>query len=115
MRFMGWMRKQKRKAEQEQADEANKATKKEVDGWFRKLCDSAEEYADEQHRKIVLKAVYDMRFDFMEICGVGEYEQIDWDDPHVKILKLTCDPVNMRYFTNPKYRQKVYDKMDPDT
>jgi len=71
---MGWMRKQKRKAEQEQAEEANKATKKEVDGWFRKLCDSAEEYADEQHRKMVLKATYDMRFDFMEICGVGEYE-----------------------------------------
>lgn len=115
MRFMGWMRKQKRKAEQEQAEEANKATKKEVDGWFRKLCDSAEEYADEKHRKQVMMAEYDRRFDFMEICGVGEYEQIDWDNPHVKILKLTCDPVNMRYFANPKYRHKVYEKMDADT
>ena len=115
MRFMGWIRKQKRKADQEAAEDANKATKKEVDGWFRKLVDSAEEYADEKHRKMVLKAIYDCRFDFMEICGVGEYSQIDWDNPHVKILKLTCDPVNMRYFTNPKYRYKVYEKMDENT
>lgn len=115
MRFMGWIRKQKRKSDQETAEEANKATKKQVDSWFRKLCDKGEEFADEQHERMVTKAVYDMRFDFMEICGVGEWSEIDWENPHVKILKLTCDPVNMRYFTNPKYRHKVYEKMDADT
>lgn len=115
MSFMGWTRKKRRQSEQEMADEANRTTKKEVDGWFKRVLDRGSEWADEKHRQVVNQAVYDRRFDFMEICGVGEYEAIDWENPHVKILKLACDPVNMRLFANPKLRSKVYDKMDPET
>ena len=112
---MGWTRRKKRQSEREQADEANRATKKQVDSWFRKILKSGEQWADDKHRQQVMQAEYDRRFDFMEICGVGQYEDIDWDNPHVKITKLTCDPVNLRFFANPKLRYKVYEKMDPET
>ena len=111
MSITGKMRREQEKEYKEEGKEANRR----VTGWFKKVMESGRDYADEQHEKVVAMARANRLNDFMEICGVGEPSQIDYDNPHVKILWLECDPVNVRMLTNPKYRQKVYDKMDPET
>lgn len=104
-----------RTSEKEQARETQKETNKKISGWVRKILDKGTEWADEQHEKTVMQAEASRYMDFMEICGVSDPADIDWDNPHVKIVKLTCDPVNIRFLANPKQRYRVYEKMDPET
>lgn len=112
---MGIMRKMKRNEEKEQADQISKETKKNVGEWVRKVIQSGKDYADDKHREHVAQAQYRIQSDLMEVCGVGEPSQIDYDNPHVKILLLNCDPVNQRLLVNPKLRHIVYEKMDAET
>lgn len=111
MSITGKMKREQEKEYKEEGKEANRR----VTGWFKKVIESGREYADEKHEQTVNMARADRLYDFMEICGVGEPSQIDYNNPHVKILWLECDPVIMRMLTNPKYRQKVYDMMDEET
>lgn len=107
-----------RKMQREEKKEAQKAAKKanrNVTKWLKGVLDKGTQFADEKHKEAVAMAKANRMNDFMELCGVNRYEDIDWENPHVKILCLGCDPVNVRFFTNPKLRQRVYDKMDPET
>lgn len=103
------------KDETEQARQANKVTKKQIDTWFRNKLQKGQEYADAKHAEAVAMIRANRMYDFMEMCGVGEPEQIDYDNPHVKINWLLCDPVNLRMVTNPKHRDKFYAMLDEAT
>lgn len=111
MSIMGKMKKEQEKEYKEEGKKANKR----VTEWFRGVMKSGREFADEKHEEAVALARANRINDFMEICGVGEPSQIDYDNPHVRILWLECDPVNMRMLTNPKLRHIVYEKMDAET
>ena len=103
------------KKQKEQADEAQKETNRLVSGWLRKCIESGQEWADEKHRQHVALARSQITNDLMEICEVGDPANIDYNNPHVKIQLLMCDPVNQRLAHNPKLRQRLYDKMDDET
>lgn len=53
---------------------------------------------------------------WMELSGVDRPEEIDYNEPHVAIEWLLCDPVNLKLIRsrNPKDRQRVYDLMTPE-
>lgn len=104
-----------RKKEKEQADEVQKETTRLINGWFRKCMQSGQEWADEKHKEHVAAARANIRFDLMEMCGVGQPEDIDYDNPHVKIAWMMADPVNQRLAHNPRLREKLYAKMDEPT
>lgn len=112
---MGIIRRMKRSAEQLQADELQHETRRYVNGWLREILRKGGEYADDKHREHVAAARARILPDLMEICGVGEPSQVDYDNPHVKILMLNCDPVNQMMLKNPRLRHTVYEKMDPET
>lgn len=101
--------------ERKQAKEANKQTKKQVDSWFKAKLQKGQEYADAKHAEAVAMIRANRMYDFCEMCGVGDPANIDYDNPHVKINWLLCDPVNLRMVTNPKHRQKFYDLLDEET
>jgi len=107
-----------RKMQREEQKEAKKAAKKansRISQWLKGVLDKGTQFADEKHKEAVALAKANRMQDFMEICQVNRPEDIDWDDPHIKILCLECDPVNMRCLANPKLRQRVYDMMDAET
>lgn len=112
---MGIIRKMKRTAEQEEAARVERESKKQFGQWFREVLKSGRDFADDKHREFVAGARAKILPDLMEICGVAEPSQIDYDNPHVKILLLNCDPVNQMMLKNFRTRQKVYNKMDEDT
>lgn len=101
--------------EKELADEVQKEQTRLINGWFRKVLQTGEEWADEQHEKHVTMARANSQGLMMEACGVSDPANIDYDNPHVKIIWLMCDPVNQRLAHNPKLRTKLYDKMDEET
>lgn len=103
------------KSEKETAAEAEKETRRLITGWFKKCMQTGQEWADEKHREHTAAARAQLQPDLMEICGVGDPANIDYDNPHVKILWLMADPVNQRLAHNPKLREKLYDKMDDET
>lgn len=98
----------------ETAKEVNKEQTRLINGWFRRCMEKGSEWADDKHREHVALARNNLTPDLMEICGVGEPSQIDHDNVHVKILWLMADPVNQRLAHNPRYRQRLYDKMDDE-
>ena len=107
---MGWLRKQKRKTEQEQADQVNKEYKKKTDSRFRKWVESGQRWADDLHWKEVRQAQARRIPYFMELCGVTRQEDIDWTHPGVRVGMLICDSVIIRRIQNPKTRAQVYDE-----
>lgn len=102
-------------SEKEQAREANKKTKKQIDTWFKMKLQKGQEFADAKHAEAVAMIRANRMNDFMEMCGVGEPADIDYDNPHVKINWLLCDPVNIRLVTNHKLRPKFYALLDEKT
>lgn len=104
-----------RKAEKEQADQVEKETKRLIGRWFAKCIKTGQEWADEKHKEHVAMARANLQPDLMEICGVGDPANIDYDNPHVKLELLMADPVNQRLAHNPRFRDRLYEKMDPET
>ena len=51
-----------------------------------------------------------------EYCGVDNPNDIDYNEPHVAIEWLLCDPVNIKLIRSKKKEDKqiVYDQMTPE-
>ena len=111
---MGKFRKYTRD-EKLQADQVNKSTRKLFRTWFKNKLEKGEEYADAKHAEYVAMVRASRMHDFMEMCGVGEPEQIDYDNPHVRINWLLCDPTNIMAVVNPKSRHRFYELLDEKT
>lgn len=101
--------------EKKQAEEAQRTAHRSISEWVRGVLDRGTEFADQKHEEAVALARHNRMNDFMEMCGVGEPELIDYENPHVRINWLMCDPVNVRLVQNPKTRDRVYAQMDPAT
>lgn len=99
----------------EQVEEANKENKKRMAAWERILDKKRElgeklyDFADEKHSEMVASVRLSRMDDFREICGS---EEIDYDNPHVRILWIFCDPMLNRWVTNPRKRDTVYDELN---
>lgn len=103
------------KQEKEEIKKAQKETNRLVSGWLKKKLEYGNQWNDEKYKEYVALARASRQQDFMEICGVGDPANIDYDNPHVKILWLMCDPVNQRFAHNPKLRDRLYEQMDAET
>lgn len=101
--------------EKDRVEKQQKETERMISGWFQKCIRTGQEWADEKHKEHVASARAQLYPDFMEACGVTRVEDIDYDNPHVKIGWLLADPVNQRLAHNPRLRQRFYDKMDEAT
>ena len=101
--------------QKEQVEEANKENKKRMGAWERildrkrALGDKLYDFADERHRDMVASVRLSRMDDFREICGS---EEIDYDNPHVRILWIFCDPMMNRWVTNPRKRDRVYEELN---
>lgn len=99
----------------EQVEEANKENKKRMAAWERILDKKRElgerfyDFADERHRDMTAAARLSRMDDFREICGS---ENIDYDNPHVRIIWIFCDPILNRWVTNPRKRDRVYEQLN---
>lgn len=49
--------------------------------------------------------------DWMEICGVTRVEDIDYDNPHVHIQWLLCDPYWQRAIKKPKGKAEFFEQL----
>jgi len=111
---MGKFRKEQRE-QKKQADRAGKQANRTITGWVNGVLDKGTAFVDQKHDEAVALARYNRQQDFMEMCGVGEPSEIDYDNPHVRINWLLCDPVNVRLAQNPKLRYRFYEQMDEAT
>ena len=100
---------------EEQGEEAAKENKKRMTAWERildakyRLGERLYDFADERHRDMVASVRLSRTDDFREICGS---EEVDYDNPHVRILWIMCDPMMERWITNPRKRDRVYAEFD---
>lgn len=69
---------------------------------------------NDQHEKVVFQVRANYLQRWCEICGTDNPAEIDYNEPHVFIEHLLCDPVNMHKLRNAKTRQEVYDLMPPE-
>lgn len=93
---------------------AKKITKQ-VNDWCKNAKTKSDDWIDEKHAEIVNQVRYQNLTTYMEICGVDTPDRIDYNNPHVKIMDILADPVNLKWLWNPKTRHKVYELMDEET
>lgn len=111
---MGILRRNKRKSDQEEADRVEKEYKKTLSGWWSKVKESGQSWADDAHWRHVRAAQYKQLPYMMELCGAKSMDEMDWGHPGVRVLMLICDPLVIRDLQNPRRRQRIYDRMDDE-
>lgn len=93
---------------------AKKITKQ-VNDWCKNAKTKGSEWVDNKHDDIVNQVKWNNLPTYMEICKVDTPDQIDYSNPHVQILEILSDPINLKKLWSDKTRQEVYDLMDEET
>lgn len=68
---------------------------------------------DDLHDNVSLQVRAKFLDDWCEICGVDDPKDIDYNEPHVAIEFLLCDPVNIKLLRSKRIedKQMVYSQM----
>lgn len=88
---------------------------RQINQWCKDAKNKGSEWADEKHTEVVNQVRYQNLARYMDVCGVDTPDRIDWDNPHVKIMEILSDPINLSRLWSKNDRQKVYDLMDEET
>lgn len=88
---------------------------KKFEDWCKNAKNQTNEWKEEKHQQVVNQVRYQNLTTYMEICGVDTPDRIDYDNPHVKIMEILSDPINLKKLWSPRTRQEVYDLMDKET
>ena len=75
---------------------------------------SSKEKIDMQHEKVVYQVRQNYIVRWCEICGTDNPAEIDYNEPHVFIEHLLCDPVNLHKLRDKKTRHEIYEMMPPE-
>lgn len=92
-----------------------KKIEKKLTDWCKDAKSKSGEWADSKHTEIINQVRYHNLQAYMEVCGVDTPDRIDYDNPHVKVMEILSDPVNLKWLWSEKTRHKVYELMDNET